>query len=34
MLLERTAVNYCLLVIWGDVFRETLSIQITVLGGM
>lgn len=34
MLLEYTVVNGCLLVILDGAFRETVSIQITVLGGM
>ena len=34
MLLERTVVNACLLAILDGAFREALSIQITVLGGM
>ena len=34
MLLECTVVNDCLLVVWDGAFRETVSIQITVLGGM
>ena len=34
MLLECTVVNGCLLVILDGAFRETVSIQITVLGGM
>ena len=34
MLLECTVVNGCLLVILDGAFRETVSIQITVLGEM
>ena len=34
MLLEYTVINGCLLVISDGAFRETVSIQITVLGGM